>query len=135
MRGSDIGLIFHCQPCSFPAYRQADRVISGFILCLPFRRAEPKYRTDLQDPGRLGSIHSRHPLRVIHSVGDSIIDELRHRTQLEAIGIAFGGSVIITLIYALLVQVGVPQVSCMFVPLLMLLLWVIGYLWTMWICR
>jgi len=116
VRWSDIGLIFHCRPCSFPAYRQADRVISGFILCLPFRRAEPKNWTDLQDPGRVGSIHSRRPLRVIHSVSDSTIDELRRRIQLEAIGIAFGGSVIITLSYALLVQVGVPQVSCIFVP-------------------
>ncbi|MEE9187720.1 MAG: hypothetical protein V3U36_00020 [Anaerolineales bacterium] len=57
---------------------------------------------------------------------------MRHRTQLEAIGIAFGGSVIITLSYALLVQVGDPQVSCKFVPLLMLLIWAIGNLWTMW---
>jgi len=60
------------------------------------------------------------------------LDELQRRIQLEAIGIAFGGSVIITLCYALLIQVGVPQVSWMFIPLLMLLLWVIGKLWTMW---
>jgi hypothetical protein len=50
---------------------------------------------------------------------------LQRQIQLEAIGIAFGGSVSIILSYALLVQVGVPQVSCMFVPLLMLLLWAI----------
>jgi hypothetical protein len=60
------------------------------------------------------------------------LDELQRRIQLEAIGFAFGGSVIITLTYALLVQVGVPQLSWMFVPLLMVLLWAVGKLWTMW---
>ena len=60
------------------------------------------------------------------------LDELQRRIQLEAIGIAFGGSVIITYGYALLVQVGVPELSWMFVPLLMLLLWGIGKIWTMW---
>ena len=39
------------------------------------------------------------------------LDELQRRIQLEAIGIAIGGSVIITLTYALLVQVDVPQIS------------------------
>ena len=60
------------------------------------------------------------------------LDELQRRIQLEAIGIAFGGSVIIVFSYASLVQVGFPEVSWMFVPLLMLLLWAIGKLWTMW---
>ncbi len=60
------------------------------------------------------------------------LDELQRRIQLEAIGIAFGGSVIIIFGYASLVQVGFPEVSWMFVPLLMLLLWGIGKLWTMW---
>lgn len=60
------------------------------------------------------------------------LDELQRRIQLEAIGIAFGGSVIITFSYALLVQIGTPEVSWMFVPLLMLLLWAMGKLWTMW---
>jgi len=62
----------------------------------------------------------------------SQLDELQRRIQLEGIGIGFGGSVIITLTYALLVQVGIPQISWMFVPLLMVLLWGIGKLWTMW---
>lgn len=68
------------------------------------------------------------------SIGSAIaqLDELQRRIQLEAIGIGFGGSVVITFSYALLVQVGVPQVSWMFVPLLMVLLWGIGKLWTMW---
>ena len=60
------------------------------------------------------------------------LDELQRRIQLEAIGIGFGGSVIITLTYALLVEVGIPQISWMFVPLLMVLLWAVGKLWTMW---
>jgi hypothetical protein len=60
------------------------------------------------------------------------LDELQRRIQLEAIGIAFGGSVIITFSYALMIQVGAPEVSWMFVPLLMVLLWGIGKLWTMW---
>jgi hypothetical protein len=68
------------------------------------------------------------------SIGSAIaqLDELQRRIQLEAIGIAFGGSVIITMTYAFLVQVGVTQVSWMFVPLVMMVLWGIGKLWTMW---
>jgi hypothetical protein len=68
------------------------------------------------------------------SIGSAIaqLDELQRRIQLEAIGIGFGGSVIITLTYALLAQVGIPQISWMFVPLLMVLLWGVGKLWTMW---
>ena len=69
-----------------------------------------------------------------YSIASAIVqlDELQRRIQLEAIGIGFGGSVVITLTYALLVQVGVPQVSWMFIPLLMVLLWGLGKLWTMW---
>jgi hypothetical protein len=62
----------------------------------------------------------------------SQLDELQRRIQLEGIAIGFGGSVIVALTYALLVQVGIPQVSWMFVPLLMVLLWAVGKLWTMW---
>jgi hypothetical protein len=69
-----------------------------------------------------------------YSIGSAIVqlDELQRRIQLEAIGIGFAGSVVISLMYALLVQVGIPQISWMFVPLLMLLLWAVGKLWTMW---
>jgi hypothetical protein len=68
------------------------------------------------------------------SIGSAIaqLDELQRRIQLEAIGIGFGGAVIVTFSYALLVQVGFPQVNWMFVPLLMVLLWGLGKLWTMW---
>ena len=69
-----------------------------------------------------------------YSIGSAIaqLDELQRRIQLEAIGIGFGASVIAALTYALLVQVGIPQVSWMFVPLVMILLWGVGKLWTMW---
>ena len=69
-----------------------------------------------------------------YSIGMAIaqLDELQRRIQLEAIGIGFGLSVIFMLTYTLLNQVGIPQVSWMFVPLLMILLWGVGKLWTMW---
>ena len=68
------------------------------------------------------------------SIGSAIaqLDELQRRIQLEAIGIAFGGSIIASLSYALLVLAGFPQVSWMFVPLIMMMLWLVGKLWTMW---
>lgn len=69
-----------------------------------------------------------------YSIGSAIaqLDELQRRIQLEAIGIGFGASVIAAFTYALLVQVGIPQVSWMLVPLVMILLWGVGKLWTMW---
>lgn len=65
------------------------------------------------------------------SIGSAIaqLDELQRRIQLEAIGIAFGGSIVISLSYALLVAAGFPQVSWMFVPLMMIMLWSVGKLW------
>jgi hypothetical protein len=71
---------------------------------------------------------------LVFSIGSAIaqLDELQRRIQLEGIGIAFGASVIIFLSYALLVEVGIPQVNWMYIPLLMVLLWGIGKLWTMW---
>jgi hypothetical protein len=68
------------------------------------------------------------------SIGSAIsqLDELQRRIQLEAIGIGFGASVIVALIYALLVAAGLPQVSWMFAPLIMVLMWGAGKMWTMW---
>ena len=68
------------------------------------------------------------------SIGSAIaqLDELQRRIQLEAIGIAFGGSIIASLTYALLVLAGFPQVSWMFVPLILMMFWLVGKLWTMW---
>lgn len=67
-------------------------------------------------------------------IGSAIaqLDELQRRIQLEAISIGFGASIIVALTYALLVQVGIPQVSWMFVPLVMILMWGVGKLWIMW---
>ena len=69
-----------------------------------------------------------------YSIGSAIaqLDELQRRIQLEAIGIGFGASLIVSLTYALLVQVGIPQVSWMFVPLVLVLMWGMGKMWTMW---
>lgn len=68
------------------------------------------------------------------AIGSAIsgLDELQRRIQLEAIGIGFGASILTFMTYALLVQVGVPRVSFMFVPVVMILLWGVGKLWTMW---
>ena len=69
-----------------------------------------------------------------YSIGSAIaqLDELQRRIQLEAIGIGFGASVIVTLTYALFVQAGLPPASWVFVPLVMVLFWGVGKLWTMW---
>lgn len=69
-----------------------------------------------------------------YAIGSAIaqLDELQRRIQLEAIGIGFGIAALASLTYASLVQVGVPQVSWMFVPLLLVVSWGVGKLWTMW---
>jgi hypothetical protein len=69
-----------------------------------------------------------------YAIGSAIaqLDELQRRIQLEAIGIGFAISALASLTYASLVQVGAPQVSWMFVPLLLVVSWGLGKLWTMW---
>lgn len=69
-----------------------------------------------------------------YAIGSAIaqLDELQRRIQLEGIGIGFGMALVISMTYALLLEVGVPQVSWMLVPLLMLVCWMVGKLWTMW---
>jgi hypothetical protein len=68
------------------------------------------------------------------SIGSAIsqLDELQRRIQLEAISIGFGFAVILFLTYALLVEVGFPEISWMFVPLLLVFLWGVGKIWTIW---
>lgn len=68
------------------------------------------------------------------SIGTAIskLDEFQRRIQLEAMAIAFGGAVIISLTYALLVEAGIPQVDWVYVPLMLVSLWLIGKLWTIW---
>jgi TM2 domain-containing membrane protein YozV len=68
------------------------------------------------------------------SIGSAIsqLDELQRRIQLEAISIGFGAAVILFLTYALLVEVGFPEISWMFVPLILVFLWGVGKIWTIW---
>lgn len=68
------------------------------------------------------------------SIGSAIaqLDELQRRIQLEAISIGFGASIILSLTYALLVSVGVPQISWLYVPLILVFLWGLGKIWTIW---
>lgn len=68
------------------------------------------------------------------SIGSAIaqLDELQRRIQLEAIAIGSGAAIILSLIYALLVEVGVPQISWMYVPVILVLLWGVGKIWTIW---
>jgi hypothetical protein len=69
-----------------------------------------------------------------YAIGSAIagLDELQRRIQLEAIGIGFGASILAFMTYGLLVQAGFPQLSWMFVPVVMILLWGAGKLWTVW---
>jgi hypothetical protein len=70
----------------------------------------------------------------IISIGSAIsqLDEMQRRIQLEAISIGFGAAVILFMTYALLVEVGFPEISWMFVPLILVALWGIGKIWTIW---
>ena len=69
-----------------------------------------------------------------YAIGSAIagLDELQRRIQLEAIGIGFGASILAFMTFGLLVQVGVSQVSWMYVPVVMILFWGVGKLWTIW---
>lgn len=71
---------------------------------------------------------------LVYAIGSALsgLDELQRRIQLEAIGIGFGTSILAFMTYGLLVQVGISQVSWMFVPVVMILLWGVGKLWTIW---
>jgi hypothetical protein len=73
-------------------------------------------------------------LFLAYSTGSAIaqLDELQRRIQLEAIGIGFGASLLVTMTYGMLVQVGFPQMSWSLVPLLMVLMWGLGKIWTIW---
>lgn len=73
-------------------------------------------------------------LFLAYSIGLAIaqLDELQRRIQLEAISIGFGMSLLVTMTYAMLVQVGFPQVSWTLIPLLMVMTWGLGKIWTIW---
>jgi hypothetical protein len=56
----------------------------------------------------------------------SRLDELQRRIQLEALALSFGVTCVVTWSYGLLEYVGFPDVSWIWVPFFMLLLWSIG---------
>lgn len=68
------------------------------------------------------------------SIGSAIsqLDELQRRIQLEAIAIGSGAGIILSLTYALLVEVGVQQISWLYVPVIQVFLWFVGKIWTIW---
>lgn len=56
----------------------------------------------------------------------SRIDELQRRIQLEALALSFGVTCVVTWSYGLLEYIGFPEVSWIWVPPFMLILWSIG---------
>lgn len=120
----------------YPAYIVRRVVFTGFLFLATFFAAIWMLDNDIaQDYQLLIALVPAIPgILFALSIGSAIasLDELQRRIQLEAIGIGSGASIIITLIYALLVEAGVPQVSWMFVPFLMILMWLVGKLWTVW---
>jgi len=70
----------------------------------------------------------------IVTIGMSIasLDELQRRIQTEAIAIGFAGTAILCLGYTLVGLAGVPPVSWGYVIVVMLFMWLVGKLWTMW---
>lgn len=68
------------------------------------------------------------------SLGRAIasLDELQRRIQLEAIAVGFGISAMVALTYGLLGMAGVPQVSWMYVPVVMVFGWFLGKMWALW---
>ncbi|MBI9043589.1 MAG: hypothetical protein JEZ06_03840 [Anaerolineaceae bacterium] len=69
----------------------------------------------------------------VYAVGKAIsnLDEMQRRIQTEALAIAFAGTFLVTQSYGLLGEVGIPQVSWVFVPLVMVFFWMVGKLWLM----
>jgi hypothetical protein len=62
----------------------------------------------------------------------SRLDELQRRIQVEAIAIGFGISLLVSMVYGLLGVAGLPQVSWLYVPVVMVFSWLIGKLWIRW---
>jgi hypothetical protein len=56
----------------------------------------------------------------------SRIDELQRRIQLEALALSFGVTCVLTWSYGLLEYIGFPDVSWIWVPPFMMVLWSIG---------
>lgn len=54
------------------------------------------------------------------------MDELQRRIQLEALGLSFGATAILTFAYGFLENVGFPQISYIWILPLMVVLWGVG---------
>jgi hypothetical protein len=73
-------------------------------------------------------------LVLVASVGMAIarLDEMQRRIQVEAMAIAFGGTLLVTVTWGLLARVGVAQPNWLWVGLVMMGLWLAGKLWMLW---
>lgn len=60
------------------------------------------------------------------------LDEMQRRIQTEGIAIAFAGTAIVVIGFVLLGFAGVPNPNAGIILLVMMGMWVIGKLWTMW---
>ncbi len=60
------------------------------------------------------------------------LDEMQRRIQTEGIAIAFAGTAIVVIVYALLGFAGVPAPSWGLLLIVMTFMWLVGKLWTMW---
>ena len=67
------------------------------------------------------------------SIGTAIarLDEMQRKIQVESLAISFAGTALVALSYGLLGFAGVKQANWLFVPLVMVLFWLVGKLWTM----
>jgi len=70
----------------------------------------------------------------VFAIGSAIgqLDELQRRIQTEGIAIAFAGTAIVVIVFALLGFAGVPNPNVGIVLMVMMGMWVFGKLWTMW---
>ncbi len=68
------------------------------------------------------------------SIGAAInrLDEMQREIQVEALAISFAGTALVAFSYSLLGLAGVRQANWIFVPLVMVVFWLVGKLWTMW---
>ena len=70
----------------------------------------------------------------VFAIGSAIshLDEMQRRIQTEGIAIAFAGTAMVMIAFALLGFAGVPNPNVGILLLVMMGMWVFGKLWTMW---
>lgn len=69
---------------------------------------------------------------LVVAYGIAHLDEMQRRIQVEGIAIAFAGTVIVASIFTFLGMAGVQSPGWSVLILVMVLMWVVGKLWTMW---